>query len=127
MRQTALADAVTAVRGGGTAVIAAAAAERATSAVSAPDGGGQRAKGRQQRWQQHQQVARERQIEGVECEEFESAPAPAPSSTRRLLARWYYLPPTAHGGGRVWRMAGAILRASGGPRRLGERRDTVQA
>ena len=39
MRQTALADAVAAVRGGGTAVIAAAAAERATSAVSAPGGG----------------------------------------------------------------------------------------
>ena len=39
MRQTALADAVAAVRGGGTAVSAAAAAERATSAVSAPGGG----------------------------------------------------------------------------------------
>ena len=39
MRQTALADAVAAVRGGGTAVIAPAAAESATSAVSAPGGG----------------------------------------------------------------------------------------
>ena len=83
---------------------------------------------RQQVWQQQQQVWQEHaKSRGVEGEEFESASAPAPSSTRRLLARWYYLPPTAHGGGRVWRMAGAILRASGGPRRLGERRDTVQA
>ena len=123
----AFAVAAAAVRGGGSAATAAAAAKRATSAVSAPDGGGQRAKGRQQRWQQQHQVARERQIEGVECEEFESAPAPAPSSTRRLLARRCYLPPTAHGGGRVWRMAGAILRASGGPRCPVERRDTVEA